>query len=67
MNDGLRLTRVVGGSLIHLAEVIGAALFFVGFFAGLYIAAIAVVTNTCYMITAAWLLVVGTIATPPPS
>jgi hypothetical protein len=37
----------------------GAALFFFGHVAGLYIAAIAIVTNTCYMITAAWLLVMG--------
>src|ERR1700683_5475780 len=28
MSDGLRLSRVVGGSLVHLAEMIGAALFF---------------------------------------
>jgi hypothetical protein len=42
-----------------MAEMIGAALFFFGFLAGLYIAAIAIVTSTCYMITAAWLLVVG--------
>ena len=38
----------------------GAALFFYGHLAGLYIAAIAIVANTCYMITAAWLLVMGT-------
>jgi hypothetical protein len=56
---GLRPTRIVGGSLIHLAEMIGAALFFFGYRAGLYIAAVAIVTNTCYMITAAWLLVIG--------
>jgi hypothetical protein len=59
MSDGLRRSRIVGGSFIHLAEMIGAALFFFGYRAGLYIAAIAIVTNTCYMITAAWLLVVG--------
>jgi hypothetical protein len=58
-SDGLRLSRVVGGSLVHLAEMTGAALFFVGWLAGLYIAAIAIVTNACYMITAAWLLVMG--------
>ncbi len=58
-SDGLRISRIVGGSLLHLAELIGAALFFVGFLAGLYIAATAIVTNTCYMITAAWLLVMG--------
>ena len=59
MSNGLRLSRIVGGSLVHLAEIIGAALFFFGYLAGLYIAAIAIVSNTCYMITAAWLLVIG--------
>jgi hypothetical protein len=58
-SDGLRFSRIAGGTLIHVAEMIGAALFFFGFLAGLYIAAIAIVTSTCYMITAAWLLVVG--------
>jgi hypothetical protein len=59
MSRGLRLSRIVGGSVVHLTEMIGAALFFLGHLAGLYIAAIAMVTNTCYMITAAWLLVMG--------
>jgi hypothetical protein len=59
MSDGLRLSRIVGGSLVHLAEMIGATLFFFGYLPGLYIAAVAIVTNTCYMITAAWLLVIG--------
>jgi len=59
MSDGLKLSRIVGGSLVHLAEMIGAALFFLGYLPGLYIAAVAIVTNTCYMITAAWLLVIG--------
>jgi hypothetical protein len=59
MGDGLTFSRIVGGSLIHMTEMIGAALFFFGFLAGIYIAAIAIVANTCYMITAAWLLVVG--------
>src|SRR5580700_1086980 len=59
MSGGLRLSRIIGGSLVHLAEMIGAALFFLGYLPGLYIAALAMVTNTCYMITAAWLLVTG--------
>lgn len=59
MSKGLRLSRIVGGSLVHLAEMIGAALFFFGHISGLYIAAMAIVSNTCYMITAAWLLVIG--------
>jgi hypothetical protein len=58
--NGLLLSRIVGGCCIHLVEMLGAALFFYGHLYGLYIAAIAIVTITCYMITAAWLLVVGT-------
>lgn len=59
--SGLRLSRIVGGSLVHLVEMFGAVLFFSGHLAGLYIAAIAIVANTCYMITAAWLLVIGAV------
>ncbi len=59
MSNGLRLSRIVGGSFVHLAELTGAAAFFFGYLPGLYIAAVAVLTNTCYMITAAWLLVIG--------
>jgi hypothetical protein len=59
MSTGLRFSRIVGGSLVHLAEMTGAALLFFGYLPGLYIAAVAIVANTCYMITAAWLLVIG--------
>jgi hypothetical protein len=58
-SNGLRLSRIAGGSLVHLAEMIGAALFYLGYLPGLYIAAVAILANTCYMITAAWLLVIG--------
>ncbi len=57
--NGLRPTRVVGGSSIHLIEMVGAALFFFGHEYGLYVVAVAIVSNTCYMVTAAWLLVIG--------
>ena len=67
MSSGLRRSRIVGGSVVHLAEMIGAALFFLGYLPGLYIAAIAIVTNTCYMITAAWLLVIGVLDQKTPS
>jgi hypothetical protein len=59
MSDGLRASRIIGGTFLHFAEMIGAALFFFGYLAGLYVAAVAIVTTTCYMITAAWLLVIG--------
>jgi len=59
MSDGLRVSRIIGGTIVHVTEMIGAALFFFGHLSGLYIAAAAMVVNTCYMITAAWLLVMG--------
>jgi hypothetical protein len=59
MSSGLRLSRIIGGSLVHLTEMFGAALLFFGYLPGLYIAALAIVASTCYMITAAWLLVIG--------
>jgi len=36
VSSGLRLSRIVGGSLLHVAEMIGAALFFFGYLNGLY-------------------------------
>jgi hypothetical protein len=62
--NGLRLSRIVGGSLVHLTEMVGATLFLCGYLPGLYIAAIAIVTNTCYMVTASWLLVIGSFGSP---
>ena len=59
LSSGLRITRIVGGILVQLAEMVGATLFLFGYLPGLYIAAVAIVINTCYMITAAWLLIVG--------
>ncbi len=61
MSDDLRLSRVIGGSLVHLSEMVGATILLCGYLSGLYIAAIAIVANTCYMVTAAWLLVVGVV------
>ena len=39
LSTGLRLTRIVGGTLVHLAEMTGAALFLFGYLPGLYVAA----------------------------
>src|SRR5579863_9589040 len=49
MSNGLRLSRIVGGSLVHVAEMVGAAILFLGYLPGLYVAALAMVANTCYM------------------
>jgi hypothetical protein len=44
---------------LYLAEIAGAALLVAGYLAGLYLAAVAMVAALAFMITAAWLLVVG--------
>ena len=59
LGNGPSLTRTVTGSLLYLAEMAGALIFLLGSLTGLYTAAIALVANICYMITGAWLLVVG--------
>ncbi len=61
MSHGLRRSRIIGGSLLHAIEMIGAAMLLAGYLAGLYVAAVAILANTCYMITAAWLLVIGVV------
>ena len=51
--------RLVIGSCLYLAELIGALVLIAGSILGLYIAAVAIVLIVAFMITAAWLLVVG--------
>jgi hypothetical protein len=51
--------RILSGTSLYLIEILGAAIFFFGSITGLYIAVVAMVANVCYMISGAWLLVVG--------
>lgn len=51
--------RLVIGSCLYLSELLGALVLIAGSIVGLYIAAIAIVLNVAFMISAAWLLVVG--------
>lgn len=56
---GLGRARLVLGSGLHLAQVAGSALLTIGMTAGLYIAAFAMVAVLAFMISGAWLLIVG--------
>src|SRR5271167_4541255 len=58
-SSGASLLRTTTGTTLYLAQIVGAIVLISGSIAGLYITAIALVANTCYMITGAWLLVVG--------
>ena len=51
--------RLVAGSCLYVAEIVGAVVLMSGSISGLYIASIAIVTNVAFMISAAWLLVVS--------
>lgn len=53
------LLRLAIGSCLYVAELIGASMLISGSILGLYIAAAAIVVNVAFMISAAWLLVVG--------
>lgn len=56
---GLNPPRLAGGTLCYLAEVLGALLLLLGYSAGLYIAAIAIVILFAFLISGAWLLMIG--------
>ena len=56
---GLTLPRLAGGTICYLAEVAGAIFLISGRSVGLYIAAIATVVLFGFLISGAWLLMVG--------
>lgn len=61
ISNGPSLQRTVSGTALYMVEIIGAAMFMLGSIAGLYIAAAAMVINCCFMISGAWLLVMGVV------
>jgi hypothetical protein len=56
---GLNIPRLAGGTICYLAEVIGAIFLILGYGAGLYIAAIATIVLFGFLISGAWLLMIG--------
>ena len=56
---GLGAPRLAGGTLCYLAEVVGAVFLILGQSAGLYIAATASIVLFAFLISGAWLLMVG--------
>jgi hypothetical protein len=56
---GLSTPRLAGGTLCYIAEVIGAIFLLRGDSAGLYIAAIATIVLFAFLISGAWLLMIG--------
>lgn len=63
---GLRPYRLVGGTALHIIEIVGAALLLSGYVAGLYLAAISMIGVLAFMISGAWLLIMGVSEHRPP-
>ena len=56
---GLNAPRLGGGTLCYLGEVLGAIFLVLGYPAGLYIAAVATNVLFVFLISGAWLLIIG--------
>jgi hypothetical protein len=56
----LNLVRIVGGSVCYLGQIVGSLLLFLGYRAGIYVAAIALIVNFYFLVSGSWLLIVGT-------
>lgn len=56
---GLTVPRLAGGTVCYLAEVIGAFLLVLGRGVGLYIAALGTIVLFAFLISGAWLLIIG--------
>jgi hypothetical protein len=65
---GLRIYRLSGGTACYAAQILGSLLLIMGYTAGLYIAAIAMIVFFAFMISGAWLLLVGVhhVSSPKP-
>ena len=53
--------RVAGGSACYLGQIIGSLILYFGSRTGIYIGAIAVIVNFCFLISGSWLLIMGTL------
>ncbi|MEO8883700.1 MAG: hypothetical protein ABI377_09870 [Devosia sp.] len=56
---GLNAPRLAGGTVCYLAEVVGAIFLVFGRTEGLYVAAIATIVLFAFLISGAWLLIIG--------
>lgn len=58
---GLGLIRIAGGTACYLGQLVGALLLLFGSRAGIYVAAIALITNFGFLVSGSWLLLVGAV------
>jgi hypothetical protein len=58
---GLSRFRMIGGSACYLGQVVGSLLLYAGVAAGIYIAAVGLIVNFYFLVSGAWLLILGTL------
>jgi hypothetical protein len=63
---GLSATRLAGGTLCYVAEIVGAVLLILGQVAGLYVASAGAIVLFAFLISGAWLLIIGAYETQTP-
>ncbi|PWT78243.1 MAG: hypothetical protein C5B59_02140 [Bacteroidetes bacterium] len=56
---GLNMPRLAGSTICHLAQITSAIFLILGYSSGLYIAAIATIVLFAFLISGAWLLMIG--------
>jgi hypothetical protein len=56
---GLNPARLTGGTLCYIAEIVGAIFLILGYDSGFYIAAVAIIVLFAFLISGAWLLMIG--------
>jgi hypothetical protein len=56
---GLNMPRLAGATICYLAEVMSAIFLILGYSSGFYIAAIAIIVLFAFLISGAWLLMIG--------
>jgi hypothetical protein len=52
---------MAGGSVCYLGQIVGSLILCFGTRAGIYIGAIALIVNFCFLISGSWLLIMGTL------
>src|SRR5580658_9008552 len=56
---GLNIPRLAGATICYLAQVMSAIFLILGYSSGLYIAAVAIIVLFAFLISGAWLLMIG--------
>jgi len=55
--------RIAGGSACYLGQIVGSVVLYCGYRTGIYVSAVALISNFYFLISGSWLLIIGTLHT----